>query len=92
MNDVTSDVCQLLTCAHVSDCALRDESTEVRCSVHNGVWCVTEQGRCPVCVRTVSFFATGELCVSGRSASCLAPSHYLDAVHQGGRSGRWRKV
>ena len=67
MNEDTSVVCQLLTCAHVSVCALRDEGTVVRCSVHCGVWCVTEQGRCHVCVRTVSFFATGELCVSGRS-------------------------
>ena len=56
MNDVTSDVCLLLTCAHVSVCALRDVGTVVRCSVHCGVWCVTVQGRCHVCVRTVSFF------------------------------------
>ena len=56
MNDVTSDVCQLLTCAHVSDCALRDESTEVRCSAHCGVWCVTEQGRCPCSVTHCVFF------------------------------------
>ena len=77
LSEVTSVVCQLLTCAHVSDCALRDESTEVRCSAHCGVWCVTEQGRCPVCVRTVSFFATGELCVSGRGASCLTHSPSL---------------
>ena len=77
MNDVTSDVCLLLTCAHVGVCALRDVGTVVRCSVHCGVWCVTVQGRCHVCVRTVSFFATGELCVSGRNASCLAPSPSL---------------
>ena len=77
LSDVTSDVCLLLTCARVSVCALRDVGTAVRCSDHCGVWCVTVQGRSHVCVRTVSFFATGELCVSGRNASCLAPSPSL---------------
>ena len=54
------------------------------------------QGRCHVCVRTVSFFATGELCVSGRNASCLAPSHYLGALstREVGRrgGGRFKKA
>ena len=74
MNEVTSVVCQLLTCAHVSVCALRDVGTVVRCSVHGaslsraGVTCV-----CALC----PFFATGKLCVSSRNASCLAPSPSL---------------
>ena len=52
-----------------------------------GVTCV-----CALC----PFFATGELCVSGRNASCLAPSHYLGAlstreVGRGG-GGRFEKL
>ena len=64
LSEVTSVLCQLLMCAHMSVCALRDEGTEVRCSVHCGVWCVTEQGRSHVCVRTASFFSRLGSCAS----------------------------